>query len=87
MKTKSHVLTLRVPRDLKVRIERMADEQGVSINQLAMYAFAREIAEMETRSYFQRVYGKKTAVKLKANFDSVIQKVKRGRPPAWDRLS
>lgn len=86
MKTKSNVLTLRVPRDLKDRIEKMADQQGVSINQLAMYAFAREITEMETRSYFQSVYAGKSPKKVKAGFDRVMSKVKGGKVPAWDRI-
>jgi predicted HicB family RNase H-like nuclease len=38
---KASVLTIRVPSDLKHRIEEVADQQGVSINQLAMYMFAR----------------------------------------------
>ena len=52
MKAKSSVLTIRVPKELKHKIERVADEQGVSINQLALYAFTKEIKEMETSSYF-----------------------------------
>jgi predicted HicB family RNase H-like nuclease len=39
MKAKPSALTLRTPMELKSRIERIAFEQGVSINQLALYAF------------------------------------------------
>ncbi|MCR1795929.1 type II toxin-antitoxin system HicB family antitoxin, partial [Leptospira sp. id769339] len=38
MKTKASVLTIRIPSELKHKIERVAEEQGVSINQLALYA-------------------------------------------------
>lgn len=53
MKAESSVLTIRLPKELKHKIERVADEQGVSINQLALYAFTKEIKEMETSSYFR----------------------------------
>jgi predicted HicB family RNase H-like nuclease len=33
------VMTVRIPADLKRRIEVVAEEQGVSLNQLAMYMF------------------------------------------------
>jgi predicted HicB family RNase H-like nuclease len=41
-------LTIRVPEELKDRIETLAAQQGVSINQFAMYAFTKEIGELET---------------------------------------
>ncbi|MBE7440583.1 MAG: toxin-antitoxin system HicB family antitoxin [Spirochaetales bacterium] len=85
MKAKTNVLTLRIPQDLKDRIEKMADQQGVSINQLAMYAFAREITEMETRGYFQRIYGTKSGKQLRAGFERVMSKVKSDRVPNWDK--
>ena len=44
-----NTLTIRVPEELKDRIETLAAQQGVSINQLAMYAFTKEIGELETR--------------------------------------
>ena len=41
---KASVMTLRLPVDLKHRIEVVAEEQGVSLNQLAMYMFSREVS-------------------------------------------
>jgi hypothetical protein len=35
MKAKASVLTIRVPVELKHKIEKIADKQGLSINQLA----------------------------------------------------
>jgi len=40
---KKNVLTIRVPEDLKVRIEKYSAMQGVSINQFALYAFTKEL--------------------------------------------
>ena len=54
MKTKASVLTLRLPFELKHKIEQIADEQGVSINQLALYTFTKEVGEIETYNYFEK---------------------------------
>ena len=58
MKTKASVLTLRIPNELKHKIEKMADKQGLSINQLALYAFTKEIQEMETSKYLSKFWNK-----------------------------
>ena len=44
---KASVLTIRIPVELKHRISLVAEEQGVSINQLAMYIFAKEIGNLD----------------------------------------
>jgi len=53
-------LTIRVPGDLKDRIEKAPGQQGVSMNQFAIYAFTREISELEAASFFQEQYADKT---------------------------
>ncbi|HNR88731.1 MAG TPA: toxin-antitoxin system HicB family antitoxin [Spirochaetota bacterium] len=86
MKAKSSMLTIRVPRALKTRIERVADEQGVSINQLALYAFTKEITEMESASYFSSLRKSKSKKQLYDDFDSVMKKVGSVTTPKWDKL-
>jgi len=44
---KASVMTVQIPIDLKLRIEIIAEEQGVSLNQLAMYMFAKEVSSFE----------------------------------------
>ena len=44
---KKNVMIIRVPEELKERIENIAVMQGVSINQFALYAFTKELAERE----------------------------------------
>ena len=39
----SNIMTIRVPSDLKERIENTAHTQGVSINQFALYAFTKQL--------------------------------------------
>ena len=86
MGKKNNVLTIRVPRDLKDRIEKAADEQGVSMNQFAIYAFTRGISEMEAASFFQGEYSDKTKKEIFAEFDEVMKKIPRRSAPAWDRI-
>jgi hypothetical protein len=68
MKAKASVLTLRIPNELKHKIEKVADQQGVSINQLAMYAFTKEIQEMETYNQFSKYWKNKSKKDLFSDF-------------------
>jgi len=86
MKTNASVLTIRVPNELKHKIEKMADKQGLSINQLALYAFTKEIQEMETSNYLSKYWNKKSKKEILSDFDSVMTKVKKGNVPEWDKI-
>ena len=84
---KSNVLTIRVPRDLKERIEKSAHRQGVSMNQFAIYLFTRELSELEAASFFQEQYAGKSPRDIFQDFDEVMSKVpSRNRRPAWDQI-
>jgi uncharacterized protein (DUF1778 family) len=83
----NNVLTIRVPKDLKDRIEKMAHHQGVSMNQFAIYAFTREISELESASFLQSQYEGKKPREIMADFDAVMDKVpKRKARPGWDQV-
>lgn len=84
MKAKSSVLTIRLPKELKHKIERVADEQGVSINQLALYAFTKEIKEMETSSYFRNRLKLKDKKVILNDYDTVVKKIGTSKLPKWD---
>ncbi len=86
MKAKSSVLTIRVPRELKHKIEQIADRQGVSINQLALYAFTKEIKEIEVSDFFIRYLKNKGRKQILADFDSVMGKIGHGEISEWDKL-
>lgn len=81
-----NLLTIRVPEDLKARIERYSAMQGVSINQFAMYVFAKEIGELESSRYFSNLLRNKTRQDVAAGFDAAMSKVRSRPVPAWDRL-
>jgi hypothetical protein len=86
MKSKASVLTLRLPFELKHKIERIADEQGISINQLALYAFTKEVSELETSDYFLRYWKNQKKEDILKNFDKVMKKVKKSKIPRWDKI-
>lgn len=84
---KTSVLTIRVPHELKERIEFMAEQQGVSINQFALYAFTKQLSEIENSEYFQQFIKNKTRQDLLAGFDKAMGKVKFRAPNEdWDML-
>lgn len=80
--SKVNVLTIRVLSDIKHRIARIAEEQGVSINQPAMYVFAKEIGNLEANQKILK-YSKKQILN---DFDIVMKKLKNKSVPAWDKL-
>ena len=86
MATRTNTLTIRVPEDLKLRLEKVAMMQGVSMNQLALYAFTKEIADLETSSHFRTVLrdvDKKAMVK---EMDRILASVPERTVPEWDEL-
>ena len=68
------------------RIEKTAAMQGVSMNQFAIYAFTREIGELETAAFFQDQYAGKSKKEILDAFDAVMKKIPKRSAPAWDKL-
>ena len=83
---KSSVMTVRVPRELKKRIDIVAAEQGVSINQLAMYMFAKEVSAFETGKRISKYWAGYNKKEIFNAFDEVMGKVKKRKVPEWDKL-
>jgi len=82
---KKNILTIRVPEDLKARIEKYSAMQGVSINQFALYAFTKELGQLETSRYFTEILREKNTQEILAGFDAVMDKVPKRRVPDWDK--
>jgi len=53
--SKASVLKIRVPVEFKHRIVQVAEEQGVSVNQLAMYMFTKGLANLETGQHISNI--------------------------------
>lgn len=83
---KRNVMTIRVPEDLKERLERVALIQGVSLNQFALYAFTKELSELETSKYFREVLKEKVKEEVVKGFDEVMGRVKKRKVEAWDKV-
>ena len=84
--TNTNILTIRVPSDLKNRIARVAEEQGVSINQLALYMFTKELGNIEAGHYMSKFLSNYSKKEILSGFDDVMSKVKKKRVPNWDKL-
>lgn len=83
---KTSVLTIRVPAELKHRIASVADAQGVSINQLAMYMFTKEIGNIEAGQEISKYWKNYSGQKIMSDFDNVMAKVKERPVPDWDKM-
>lgn len=83
---KASVLTIRIPAELKKRIANLAEEQGVSINQLAMYMFTKEVGDLEARQHLSKYWKTHTKEKIYADFDMVMSKVMERPVPDWDKM-
>jgi predicted DNA-binding protein len=81
-----NTLTIRVPEELKDRIETLAAQQGISINQFAMYAFAKEIEEMETGSALRKYTRGVDKKELFRRIDELFARVPDREAPDWDRV-
>jgi len=62
---KTNTITVRIPEELKLRIEKISKKQGVSMNQFAMYALTKE-----------QTSGLKTTLKVKIEKSSMKVLVK-----------
>lgn len=83
---KKNTLTIRVPEELKERIEKYSAMQGVSINQFALYAFTKEIGELETNRYFSTRLKESNKRDIFSGFDAVMNQVPQREVPDWDRV-
>ena len=85
MKT-THVVALRVPREMKQRLERIAEDQGVSMNQLANYLLDRDLAQIEAEISLERRLARASVGKLKQKALSVLDRLPARPTPEWDRV-
>ena len=82
----SQVVTLRMPSDLKRRLEREAKYQGVSINQLANYLVNSQLTYIESISILETRLNGKTLSQLKRKGKSILSKVKEREVPEFDKI-
>jgi hypothetical protein len=81
MNPKPKTFPLRLPRSLKEAAERVASEDGTSMNQLVVTALAEKLSAMKTAEAFAE---RKQRADFQA-FDRIMNR-KGGQPPAADDL-
>ncbi len=82
---KSKVITLRVPFELKSRLEHEAQHQGVSMNNLANYLLATQLTQIEALSTIESRISSKNINELKAKVAKILDAVPSSNSvPAWD---
>ena len=80
-----NTLTIRVPEELKDRIETIAAQQGVSINQFALYAFTKELGEIESGNSLRELRASIDKKQMFAKIDDLLGRVPSRPVEAWDR--
>ncbi|MCK4764710.1 MAG: hypothetical protein KAW12_21105 [Candidatus Aminicenantes bacterium] len=77
----TNVLTLKIPMELKRRLERQAKYQGTSINQLTYYLLT---TQLETLAALDSKLSKKSIPDLKAKVKTILDRIPDRTVPAWD---
>lgn len=91
--SKPSVVTIRIPNELKSRLEAVAHQQGVSVNQYALYVLTGEVARFEAQEQQTRwrqqtqpyLQDKSADQVLKAGLD-ILDAVPKGNLPEWDHI-
>ena len=83
----SQVVTLRLPKDLKRRLEREAKYQGVSINQLTNYLLNSQLTQLESVSILESRLSNKSVNNLKKKVRKMMSKVPSREVPNWDGVN
>ncbi|MCK5725402.1 MAG: toxin-antitoxin system HicB family antitoxin [Thiotrichaceae bacterium] len=84
---KTQVVTLRVPAELKQRLESEAHLQGVSMNNLANYLLTTQISLLEALSTIEARMANKSYIELKKRVNEVLNSVqKNNNIPVWDQI-
>lgn len=82
MKTAQSTYPLRLPRSVKAEVERLAKEEGVSVNQFVATAVAEKLAVLNTATFFA---GRRGRADFKA-FDRLMRRKGGEHPRSGDKL-
>ena len=85
--SKTQVVTLRMPKELKRRLDREAKYQGVSLNQLANYLVNVQLTHLEAVSLLESRLEKKSIRSLKAKVKKTLDNVPARDVPSWDSIN
>ncbi|PIE59841.1 MAG: hypothetical protein CSA32_02100 [Desulfobulbus propionicus] len=84
---KSKVITLRVPSELKYRLKNEAEQQGVSLNNLANYFLTTQLSQVEAISSLEVRLRSKSMSTLKNKVSEILDTVPSNKNvPKWDTI-
>lgn len=83
----TQVVTLRMPIELKKRLEREAKYQGTSINQFTNYLLNIQLTQIETFSELELKLSKKSIPELKERVKNILTRIPDRPVPEWDKLT
>jgi hypothetical protein len=83
----TQVLTLRIPMELKKRLERQAKYQGTSINQLTNYLLTTQLTQLETLASLESKLSEKSIPDLKKKVKNILEKIPDRPVPEWDSVT
>ena len=87
MSKSTQVVTLRIPIELKSRLENEAHLQGVSMNNLANYMLTTQISQIEVLSALEARIFRKDIPSLKTKVTKVLETVQVNTDvPEWDKV-
>lgn len=84
--SKTQVVTLRMPKELKRRLDREAKYKGVSTNQLANYLVNIQLTHLESVSLLESRLEKKSIRSLKQKVKRTMDNVPERNVPSWDSI-
>jgi len=82
----AQIVTLRMPTELKKRLEREASHQGISLNQMANYLLNMQITQLEMITSLDSRLRRKSISSLKRSVRGILQKTPSREVPEWDRV-
>ncbi|MBM3264418.1 MAG: hypothetical protein FJY97_13465 [candidate division Zixibacteria bacterium] len=82
----TNVVTLRMPADLKRRLETVAHRQGISLNQLSNYLLNTQISWLEAEMALEARLARQSFDDLRTRFEAILNAVPDREPLDWDRL-
>ncbi|MBN1408934.1 MAG: toxin-antitoxin system HicB family antitoxin [Calditrichaceae bacterium] len=83
----TQVVTLRMPKELKRRLDREAKYQGVSINQLANYLVNIQLTHLESVSILESRLEMKSIRSLKSRVKRTMDNIPERSVSSWDSIN
>lgn len=78
------ILTIRIPLELKERLEQQAKFQGTSLNQLSNYLLTTQLTQLETLSFLEKKLARQHIHDLKKKVNTILKKIPEREVPGWD---